>query len=85
MSEVMTNNWVPVEFADQRLWVEAEVLAGRGDGPLAPYDHITDGKLDYSRCFKSETFGHVYAGTISRFGKTIGTVADLTPVTDGAA
>ena len=80
----MTNpekpKWVRVDFDGQQLWVEEDVLRGDREGPLAPLDHVRDGYLDYSRCFASDSYAHVYAECISRFGVAIGTRDDLKPV-----
>lgn len=72
--------WIRKSLNGVPVWILPAVLAGKFDGSLAPDAHITDGDLDWSKCFASESYAHVYAdGSIWRHRKQIATVADLVP------
>lgn len=67
---------VPVRLGDlDLLWIKD----ADGGGSLAPMSHVgPDGKLDFSKCFKSNSYAHVRSdGTIVRHGKEIGRRSDL--------
>lgn len=74
--------WIHVELPGHgRFWIESAVLEGRETGPLAPEDHISDGQLDWSRCFDSDSYAHVFSeGRIQRYGVVIGNIRDLVPL-----
>jgi hypothetical protein len=56
-----------------------------GSGPLAYPEHMDEsGELKLAHAMVSLSYAHVFAdGTIRRFNKVIGTVADLVVVSDG--
>jgi hypothetical protein len=75
--------WVHVELPGHgTFWVGDAALRGEDSSPLAPEEHIRDGKLDYSACFDTDTYAHVYpdARGIMRFYRKIGEIADLKPI-----
>lgn len=74
-------DWVHVELSGHgTFWVERHVLRGEDDGALAPEAHMTNGQLDFEKCFDSDAYAHVYPTGIMRFHQKIGVRTDLKPV-----
>lgn len=76
--------WKKVTLAGTKLWVEVERGAS---APLAPAHHVLpDGSdVDFTTCFDGPSYAHIYGEEISRFGKPIGTVADIVDGWDNEA
>jgi hypothetical protein len=69
-----------VTFDGRKLWLRRNAEEF-GHGALALADHVDEatGRLDSSRCFKSDTFAHAFfkTGAIMRYGIRIGRTADI--------
>jgi len=64
-----------VRIHGAEFWV---LLDKDGNGPVAPLHHCrADGSLNYMLCFSSETYAHVYGGTVNRYGKQIAKLSEL--------
>ena len=73
--------WRKATLHGVRVWVAVDLAPGI-DGGIAPEDHVTpDGFLDWTRCFATPSYAHLYPGdpepVIKRHGRRIGVLSDL--------
>lgn len=68
---------VHVRINEDTVWVRQCVLDG-SPGSLIPEYHVTNGHLDYRKCFTGDSYAAVDdQGRIFRYSEQIGMVSDL--------
>lgn len=68
---------IKIKFRGNEYWFIGDSFEEAG--AIAPLEHCNEkGELDFSNCFKTDSYGHYYPNKgISRYGKIIGKLEDI--------